>query len=466
MSAATFLEELRVEQLFLDFLLALMPSDRRASDLTRLPKQLRDDAIALGLPPELDGIAGLKWMFTTSDWAARMHNQCLALLPEGERERVIASPTFAVGSRPGSMIHAEAIPVPPYHGSGWVLLFDMGLFNFTGAMVRLVSLRMPPRLRNRITAYACSGAGLPFSFWQRLPSRLAWLPLARAMRHEPLRNIMIEFTAALHAYVFLGISILPPLPVVASLPCYPQAVGHPLECTGWLADACLEFAILHELSHVLCGHTRQTGLTSHEHEFAADRMALRFAVLARRSRPKAAAIAHAGAVFLLRLIDFVEQLDGEPKPDTHPKAADRIKSMYDELRSIDRRYGLSTELARDLAAEIDETLCALWQQCSVFRASMLAGRVPDVFETLLISSAQQQDPSKFQGQILRWMAFGGPKKLCQRIAREKATQEKLDTKADRLLVQKLEILNSTFSTLVGHSYTRDRTLFYYRKYQV
>ena len=461
MAASDFLQELRLEQKFLDFLLSLVPRDDRATDLTRLPNTLRSEALAMGLPPFLDGVNALKWIFTEQDWAARMHKGCIEFVAMDNRAKISPSDTFAVGSRPGSQINAEAIPVPPYHGSGWVLVFDYGLFNFTGNLARLLTLRMPPTLRKRI-ARAGQPADMTVSWPARIFARLRWSQEIAALNAVPFWQIIVEFVGALHAYESLGVSALSLLPTLQYVPARP-GIGHPLECSGRIADASLEFVILHELSHVLLGHTTSTGSISQEQEFAADCKALRLLVEGRRTNPEAAALGYAGAVFLLRLTQYLESFDEGWRPATHPRAQARIDALRKVLDEINREERLPARCMHELSDGIDNVLQDLWNQSAGFRLALRQGRATDVFETLLDASARHEDDKKFVGQILRWMAFSAPDRLCSRIAREKAKLER-DADSSPTCIARLRIIEATFALLSKEPYTREQMMLHYRQY--
>jgi hypothetical protein len=208
----------------------------------------------------------------------------------------------AIGTLPTYDLNASALPGPP--GEGHIIVFESGMFTFSGSLAR-------------ITAQAVNADDRSGSV------QLLRTPAAIAGHLERHAQILFQFADLLFSQAVLGTSSYALVYKVPS-----QSV--------WFADRLIDavefFVLAHEYGHIILNHADVHGSAdSHDEEFAADEVALRICLTAWEGE----LWAYAGAALFLCGLDAVETsvatfLQGVPHRDpssTHPPPLARLAAL-------------------------------------------------------------------------------------------------------------------------------------------
>ncbi len=385
-----------------------------------LVKQIR----SLGTPPNLDLLDSLEWIFTHNDWAQRIYEDAVRMIPENECTAVTAGPTFAIGSRPNPRIGADVISVPPQRGSGIVVLFDFGLFVFLNSTISLAVTQFNTRDKQLLAKSAMAAADHD-EHWALETLRILRLRLTTSPRSKIHPGILaMEYFGLFDSYTSLGICTTTPIPSLAYGALYPQSVGLHQESVPYLQKWMLTFVMLHELSHVILGHEKKDGLASKDQELAADRQAMRYLCDALKDRPNALMIGYVAASMFFEIVSNLECLEMNEDRERYPSASERQKAIKETLMSGMFNLGVTDKSRIDqIAQSVQQSMKSLWTRSSYSQEQRRNGDADSWFGVLLSLAASEGDSSKFIDQVARFFIFSSPTKLCREIAFYKASIE-------------------------------------------
>ncbi|HXH37719.1 MAG TPA: hypothetical protein VNN08_03750 [Thermoanaerobaculia bacterium] len=216
----------------------------------------------------------------------------------------------AVGTLPTYDINAQAIPGPP--GEGHIIVFESGIFSFSGSLGKLAAQAIDAKL---------SGSGSSLLFHATPPPIIDHIG-----RHS---QILLQFYDFLFSQAVLGTSVY-----IDIVPLPPQNAP----VANQLIDSIDTFVLAHEYGHVILGHTgvHGSGKSGHEQELEADALGLDLCTAAWNGE----LWAYSGASVFLSGLDVVDRaaatfLTGSPEPKpsaSHPAAAERRAALSAVLR--------------------------------------------------------------------------------------------------------------------------------------
>ena len=179
--------------------------------------------------------------------------------------------------------------------------------------------------------------------------------------------------------------------------------------------------MLHECGHILIDRFNERA--SPEEEFAADACA--FEIGLKSARSEASAVASLlGAWLILAIAHRIEQRDRSgSNNNTHPPAAVRLERLWAFVRTTDLLNDSSraTALAylKEFASREEDVVRASndYRQWQSTRGNSLV--------EFLRQCTKERRLHDFMGQVLRWILFGAPDKLCSSLATARVECEQL-----------------------------------------
>lgn len=460
-----YLADLRSKYDAHEWALSLVPRDGAGggTNLQKLPPELAKQSKTLDDSESLSPIEILVKLSRDVDWLSLPYRKVLPLLDEKDRKKVERGPTFAIGTRPAMNVNAQALPVPPdYGGSGWVLVFDSGLFHLIGGISRLLSLKIPDQ-RTTIMRSAKDVLG-----WVDPPEYHSLWP--QAVKHYQSRfpsrtdyDLGFELWFAVKHYCELGVVQYPSLPEISVLPPYPDSIGHPAESSAFLSEIAVQFVILHEIGHVALDHmplATADSTRSQSEELIADEWALRTAVLPRVEKRLSITAPFAGAVFVHSLLACIEDTQGAGDAGSHPPARTRRAKLFENLCALGAERGFDTEPARAVGQAVADAIDSLWMQSEQFRMYP-PNLTYNSFTSFLEDVARENKPLWFMDQIPRWLAWGAPRQLCRIIAHTKVMLERglrhgeLHRREVERAKLKLALINWVYDSAPDDSWARE-----------
>jgi hypothetical protein len=470
MTAEEYLEQLRLErELLIDKVLCFVPQAGTGSrgSLVRFPPGLAAQFRDMGVPGSLAPIEALDWLFKKIDWAPKTYLRAIKLLPEDIRSTVVPSDKLAVGSRAGSNVHAEVVEVHGSQGEAHVVLFEMGLFNFTAAGSRLLSVCLPVELKRELVQSGHRTIDLRESFETR---HQRWLraEASETSWRKREQEAVLEFAGLIRSHVTLGLSIAYMPAGMDVLPLYPQVAGHALECSTWLAEGALEFAILHEVAHLILQHVGDTSVAAHAKEFSADREGLRYSLKGRLDMPDATIAPFCGAIMLFFLLECSESINGSLPSLTHPCASDRREALFKALEEFQDETQVDLSRTLEIAKSLYQSMKDTWKRSARQREFLRTEGENNPLLALIWRCARENSPKLFYDQLPRWLVFSAPEKLCQSVALAKARFENQMTTAKGDELKRIEfslgLANWGYGVLDKSDYGREAVHDWYNRY--
>ncbi|MYM28305.1 hypothetical protein GTP58_08210 [Duganella sp. CY15W] len=414
LTAPEFLNLLKRHEQFYDWLVAFIPVNGYGSNLNDVPEWLRDQLAIVGASPDSNFINTFKKILDSFDIASWVFEEQVKQMSAELQEKFKLGSTLAVGSTYSCEFNGAVWKVPKNEECR-VIVFPIGAMLLTQYCSDLIGIHLKFKSSELFLDAYFKAIGYSSSGIERaLRIKNSSLRQCEILDKFHFDEVAEQLQLQLHRNAFLGVvdgndylRDYYPIPLHGDS----RRPGHPLELGRTIVHFVNGFFVRHECAHILLDESNDMPTTSHEVEFAADRIAFSLGIT-QASTPQEKVCACAGAFIFLSLGRWVEELNDMPEyKSSHPASNERMSRLRIELDNFLELDPTTKDLARSLIDELDWLIQRLWRKSTHLRNSS---------SNSLISTMQRAVDEKnhaiFLDQVPRWLIFGAPKKLCYRLA--------------------------------------------------